>query len=93
MSRIDKRLFSSAIEGYQYLKERDDDAVFIKYRHDDQHYIDFIMQKKSWYYGEYACFDGSVFAFTVSALFLDDYLAKTEEAKTLKEALRAVEPK
>jgi len=60
---ITLRIFKNAEEGYRYLKDNPDKNVYIKFRDDDEKYIDFIVLKDNWYYGDWVYFDGNAYMF------------------------------
>lgn len=78
---IDKKFWKNVKDGFEFLRERDDDAVYIVYRSGDEKYIDFIMKKRCWYYGSYPCFSGSIFTCSFEVRFLEDLLKEKKDGQ------------
>lgn len=86
MAILTKKIIDFCIDAYRCLKdETSEKASFIKYRDNEEKYIDFIMQKKSYYFGAWALFETSVYVMSIDETLLkqwyDDY-EKSRIAKT-----------
>lgn len=63
------------ITAYGCLKDDTSDrACYIKYRNNDERYIDFIMQKSSFYFGKWVVFENSSFSMTIDESVLEEWL-------------------
>lgn len=88
MAKLSKQMIDFCIDAYRCLKDETNERVcFIKYRQNDERYIDFVMQKDSYYFGKWVLFENSSYAMNVdeSVLrqWLDERQPKPEEPKPL----------
>jgi len=75
MSKLSKQMIDFCITAYGCLKEDESErACYIKYRNNDERYIDFIMQKSSYYYGKWAVFEHSAFSMSIEESLLEEWL-------------------
>lgn len=72
MADLNLQLVEFIRTAYRQLKDDpSDNATFIQYRESDEKYIEYIMQKKSWYFGEWVVFDGTRKMMTVDKKFME----------------------
>jgi hypothetical protein len=87
MSTISKEMLDFAAEAYRILKDDPSDrAVYIRYRRDTERYIEFLMEKQSWYFGKWALFEGSNFVARIGEDLLEESYKKfLEERQQIQE--------
>lgn len=74
MSRLNKQTIEFYISAYSVLKDDESkNACFIKYRNNTEKYIDFIMEKESWYYGKWALFESGTYAMNIEESLLIEW--------------------
>ena len=79
MARIDKKMMEFCKTAYSVLKNIESEhACHVKYREGDERYLEFFMEKKSWYYGSWALFEGHAFV----ATFDENFLKSLNEEKS-----------
>ena len=80
--KLTKEVIEFCAEAYEILKdETSERACHIKLGKDAPQYIKYMMQKKSWYYGEWALFEHNIFSCTVCEDLLIELSTKKEKER------------
>jgi hypothetical protein len=78
MPRITNKTIESALTGYKVLKNKeDDDATYFEYSEGQYRMVAFMMKKRCWYHGEYACYEYGSYLCS----FGEDFLKKLNSDK------------
>lgn len=82
MATINKHMIDFCIVAYRMLQnEESDRACYIQYRESSERYVQYIMEKKSWYFGNYALFDGGAYVASIEESLLKHWLSEDESKK------------
>lgn len=77
MATITKELIQFCAEAYSALKDDESKkACHIKYRKDDEKHISYVMQKQSWYFGDWALFKGDTYVGNIDEQLLQEWSQK-----------------
>lgn len=74
MATLTKNMLDFCITAYRCLKDEEGERpCFIKYRENNSHYIDFVMQKNSWNFGKWTLFEGSIYVMNIDESVLQEW--------------------
>jgi hypothetical protein len=83
MPKLNKHIIDFCIEAYGVLKDDSGTrACYIKFRKNDEKYIDYIMQKECWYHGKWSVYEGAVYAFSIEESMLIEWYNQKTPVKT-----------
>ena len=80
MATVNARMLSALIDARRYFGTRPDDerAVYLQRQRDNERYLDFVIARKDWYYGEYAVYEGGVFATCFAPALVEQWFSEHE---------------
>ena len=77
MATLTKRAIDFCSDAYNQLKDDESpNACYIKLRDNGEKYIDYILQKNSWYFGKWALFENSIHVMNIDESLLIEWTSK-----------------
>lgn len=72
--KLNSKAIDFCLIAYKQLKDdKSPHAVWMQFRENEPDYIDYLMERKNWYHGEWSLYVGGVFFMTVDETLLKDW--------------------